>query len=281
MLKNKLGEEVLIVGIAGRARAGKGTLAAEFVRAGWKEESFAEPIKKALCSMFGFARALFDDPVTKEAELDWLGRSPRYLAQKLGTEFGRDMVAEDVWLRIMANKLRTDVLTHIVVSDVRFENEAAFIRHHGQLIHVERPVGGGLQGDAAQHVSEAGLKVDISRDIIVHNDASLEDYLNLCGDVFESLGNQKWRASGHYFSGFGPTINVPQDEPLYDPDWSDPYQKLRNDVIGFNDLLINGKHTEAYDSLFRARKQIIKLCDMAIRKDIVLQGRPVEFNTQG
>jgi hypothetical protein len=128
----------LLIGLTGLAGSGKSTvagmLADEFA---FTELALADPILEMLCTLFQTAgvdqawaveRALKEQPTL-------LGYSYRHLAQTLGTEWGRSL-AEDFWLRVIALRLQTPELEgeNVVISDVRFPNEAEFIRQRGGVV---------------------------------------------------------------------------------------------------------------------------------------------------
>ena len=59
----------------------------------------------------------------------------------------------------------------MIIKDVRFENEANFLRNHGGTIwHIKRD----KALKVISHASEMGIKVK-SEDIVIHNNGSLED----------------------------------------------------------------------------------------------------------
>lgn len=159
----------LLIGLTGRARVGKDTVARRLENEwGFEQYSFAGPLKAMLRAGFGLdGRHLEGD--LKEVELPWLGKSPRQLMQTLGTEWGREQVAEDVWLRLADRA--ADRIELMVVSDVRFENEAAWVRSRGGLlVHIIRP-------DAVQvssHASEAGVK-QLAVDYQIYNHQGLAE----------------------------------------------------------------------------------------------------------
>lgn len=165
-----------ILGVAGRASAGKDTVANWFIKErGACITHFANDLKAALNAMFGFDPSDWNDREWKETTLDWLGKSPRELAQTLGTEWGRKLVHEDVWVRAAARRIENEYSLFkglIVIPDVRFENEAKFVREHGALLHVTRPHTAevGLSG----HASEAGV-VPGPDDYHVNNYGTFDD----------------------------------------------------------------------------------------------------------
>lgn len=160
-----------LVGITGRARSGKDTLADFLVsECAFTKYSFAKPIKEAVKVMFG----LTEDHVNghlKEVVLPDLGVSPRFLMQTLGTEWGRQCVNEDVWL-LAAQRNIEQLGNRVIIADVRFENEASFIRKNGGvLIHVVRD----NCEQVLAHASENGVSF-VKGDVQLSNNGSLGDF---------------------------------------------------------------------------------------------------------
>jgi len=175
-----------LIGLTGMARVGKDTAAMRLwqVHRFWPL-AFADPIKRGLSAAFGLDKGIFDGP-EKEQEIDWLGVSPRYLMQRFGTQFGREMVAEDVWLRMAGRRLAQ--LQHhqavvererrVVVTDVRFDNEAAWVREQGGMVlRVTRSV-----KPVADHESEYGVSPELV-DVSVSNNGTLDEFYARIDDV--------------------------------------------------------------------------------------------------
>jgi len=155
-----------IIGIAGRAGAGKNTVA-EMIP-GASVFGFADPLYEGLAAMLGVPEDMLRSRRTKETPLKWLGKSPRELMQTLGTEWGRGMVAQDIWLRLAKRRIETYGGT-IVFSDVRFDNEAEWIRNQGgEVWLVERD-----QEMHHTHSSEAGISPHLI-DRVIDNRGPLE-----------------------------------------------------------------------------------------------------------
>lgn len=135
-----------LIGLAGRARTGKSTVAALLSHHGFLHYAFADPIRRGVRAMLNLSHEqLYGE--RKEAPIDWLdGITPRRLMQTLGTEWGRDCAHRDVWVRLAQREWQNvrDSYTGcpgLVISDVRFENEAKWIREAGgQVWHVLRGV---------------------------------------------------------------------------------------------------------------------------------------------
>jgi hypothetical protein len=132
-------DDIKLIGITGPARAGKDTFSVYLDQALWvKEKHFsvmalATPLKKMLSGGLGLT---FDQLHGKDKETvdPRYGKTPRQLMQTLGTEWGRNMVHNDIWLNIAANHGQFDT----IITDIRYENEAAYVRERGVLIHIQR-----------------------------------------------------------------------------------------------------------------------------------------------
>lgn len=162
----------LLIGIAGLARSGKDTVADHLRdRHGFSVFSFAKPIKAGLCAMLDLDPGRFGG-VEKEEVIPWLGVSPRHLMQTLGTEWGRDLVDPDIWLEVMGMKLGRAGVEHAVISDVRFKNEADWIRAQGGvMLHMRRPSAAPVRA----HRSEGGINCCLNTDLLVGNDGTLAE----------------------------------------------------------------------------------------------------------
>lgn len=174
-----------MIGVSGIARSGKDTIGGYLVaHYGYQQLSFAEPLRKFVCELTGIPRAELDD--VKERMVDWLGKSPRQMLQTLGTEWGRMLVNENVWVLVGMDEARRSYVRTgkpAVFTDVRFENEADAIRQRGgRIIHVIRPDALAVSG----HVSEAGVPRH-ERDILIVNDGSLADLYAAVDTAMESV----------------------------------------------------------------------------------------------
>jgi len=173
---------VILIGLHGKAGTGKDTIADYLADQYCLERiAFAKPIKDAACAMFGLTPDRFEDRSLKEMVIPEIGKSPRQIAQLLGTEFGRQHLGDDIWIRVAKMRLdawREDVLEQTfhplcgaVVTDVRYENEAAWVRSEGGVIwHVRRP---GIEPVSA-HTSENGIAV-LPGDMVIDNIGTIDD----------------------------------------------------------------------------------------------------------
>lgn len=165
----------LLIGLAGLKGAGKDTAAEWLCFHGYFERiALADPIKDGLAAMLGIDACAFSEPALKEVVIEWLGCTPRHLMQTLGTEWGQRHVARDLWTRIAQHKIDTNnrmgvAAVPIVVTDIRFEHEADWIRKQGGRIwHIRRDI----QAHDA-HASELGIK-GTQADVWIDNTGSLQ-----------------------------------------------------------------------------------------------------------
>lgn len=159
-----------IVGITGVAGAGKDTVADHLVaRFGYVKVSMAAPLKAGLAAMGWPEPNNRDD---KEKLIEGFDFSWRQAAQRLGTEWGRGLDPE-VWVKAMALRLRR-ADDRIVISDIRFENEAKMVRELGGKMLFIAGRAADL-GDQATHVSEAGIEFYPACDGLIDNAGKFED----------------------------------------------------------------------------------------------------------
>lgn len=172
----------LLIGVSGFARSGKDTAAAALVALGWEQRSFAAKLKaflyaqnppipmpdgtgflrlKPLVDSIGWERAKDEHPEV------------RALLQRTGTEAGRRVLYEDVWVDAA---LRCLGETPVVLADCRFQNEADAIRDRGGLVlRVNRPgVGPATNAAGEVHTSETALD-GYDFDHVIDNSGSVED----------------------------------------------------------------------------------------------------------
>lgn len=128
-----------IVGLCGRKGSGKDTAAAVLVAKGYENIKFAGGLKtmlRALLAYQGYGVWEIDEMIEgelKETVTESLaGKDPRYAMQTLGSEWGRMLMGEDFWVATAISRMKS--FDRVVVTDVRFPNEADAIRAEGGII---------------------------------------------------------------------------------------------------------------------------------------------------
>lgn len=168
---------VTLIGLTGVAGAGKDTAAQTLIDQGWVRVSFADPLREMLLALDPLITyrgcAVLLSSLIKQYGWDEVKRGNtevRRLLQRLGTEVGRNLISPNFWTD-QAEKKINDLLMaekNVVITDVRFANEAELIhRYGGKVIKIERS---GVDQVRA-HSSET---LDFSFDRIVHNDGDIQ-----------------------------------------------------------------------------------------------------------
>lgn len=183
---------IKLVGLTGLPKAGKDEFARHLIRFyGFQKQSFAGPLKTAAAVLLNrpVAQMNGEDGFDREAILPEWGFSTRDFLQKFGTECLRNQIRQDFWVKRMEvylHKLVESPKTmpwKIVITDVRFENEAAMIRDRGgMIIQINRP--GLVKSD---HLSDAGVKI-LAHEVIVDNSGTLEQLHQVVDALFSPDG---------------------------------------------------------------------------------------------
>lgn len=180
-----------IIGLTGYAGTGKDTVRGLLETGfGYIGFAFADPIRamlRELFTMHAISADYMDSRALKESTIPELGVSYRQLAQTLGTEWGRRCLADDIWVKLANQHMHALSLQHgatpglrFVVSDVRFVNEAQWIKDQGgEIWRVERP---GIAPVRA-HTSESEL-YHFKADRIVNNHGNLVQLFASVMDAF-------------------------------------------------------------------------------------------------
>lgn len=180
-----------LIGLAGKARSGKDTAAARLVYSHrFTQTAFADPIRRAVAAMLDMSHGqLFTDQnKDKPISPEWPQHiTPRFLMQTLGTEWGRNIVTSDLWLRVVQRYWETSYAQNIVVSDVRFDNEAQWIRSvpGGVVWHIWRHVPDTVHNSG--HQSEAGVGV-LSGDVVIDNNGSIHNLYDQIDSLVKKMG---------------------------------------------------------------------------------------------
>ena len=178
-----------LIGLTGKARSGKDTIATYlWTRYAYTRVAFADPLKAAAQEVFGLTDDQTWNPELKETIIPYWAMSPRTMFQLMGTEVLQPVFGTDVWIKrwLINYKLLCDT-DHIVVPDVRREEEAAaIIDRGGVIVRVERAEAG-LTGESGKHSSESGIPDSMVK-FVIHNNSSLGELERQVDALIEALG---------------------------------------------------------------------------------------------
>lgn len=156
--------ERTLIGITGKAGSGKDTVGCALQSEyglGITKLSFATRLKEMVAAMLDVPYEMLEG--VTELSRKWreepfadIGKSPRELMLSLGTEWGRDMVHNDVWVRLVNDQFH-NLIGGAFLTDIRFDNEAEWIKTAGGVVIETRKIGGNLQVGDPRHRSEAGI----------------------------------------------------------------------------------------------------------------------------
>ena len=180
----------MIIGIAGKAQAGKDTTAKmlacllsnpditwdmyiesdiilpkdHFIR------HYADLLKEISQEMLDMPFDDFNNQEVKQTYVPWIGMSVREFLQRLGNAV-RDAIHPDFWVNALFNTYNDN----IIIADVRYPNEVKAVKDRGgKVIRIERPGAG-----AGNHISETALDNYHGWDIVIDNVGTLEDLFNV------------------------------------------------------------------------------------------------------
>lgn len=163
-----------IIGLTGFKGSGKTTIADAMD--GWTRLSFADGVRRVAQAAWGLTSQQMQSRELKESPDPFWGDTPRSILQKIGIMF-RENVGKGFWINAIDKRIRnmeeqTDGVTCVVLDDVRFPNEAEWVKSQGVVVGLNRP-GVTLDSD---HPSETEMAEHWSEmvDVEVKNDSSPE-----------------------------------------------------------------------------------------------------------
>lgn len=180
------------IGLIGKARSGKDTVAKRLgQRYAYQRVAFADPLKEMALRIDPIvipdAYPQHDGPVRLSqivSGMGWESAKDNYPeVRRILQHCGQTMreADPDFWLRIALDKVRehNDAQLPVVVSDVRYRNEALSLRRAGfKLVRIVRPPNGTAltmrEIRAAMHASETELD-GFTADLTLHNAGSLDE----------------------------------------------------------------------------------------------------------
>lgn len=211
MISEPTMKKQIIIGLTGHASAGKDTAASHILdmySGNGCTAAFADALREEVCRAFTVDPYILTCRATKEQPTPALAlhrcrdaafvqgiqehyyggtreggiegehldlaapRSPRQIMQLWGTEYRRHRNGPGYWTAKMRRHIQRNGQDLIVITDVRFANEADLVRElGGKLIQITRP---GTAEAANQHISET-TGAEFAPDATVHNSGTLAD----------------------------------------------------------------------------------------------------------
>lgn len=152
-----------LIALCGYKGVGKTTYAKFLAGENGVVLSFATPIKHMLRTLVGHEYVFGD----KKNEMTHLGVTGRHLLQTLGTEWGRETIDQDIWVKAMKHVLTDTMFTEyhpIVIDDLRFENEAQMVRDiGGEVWEIDRK---NFTPANDNHISESGV-TEVDKKVLI------------------------------------------------------------------------------------------------------------------
>lgn len=146
-----------LVAFTGVAGSGKDTAAQYLMKHhGYEKLAFADTLKDVVATMFSWPRELLEGDTEESREFretedtNWsdmlkIGAiTPRRILQEFGTELFRNHFHPDIWVKCAIQKLYKTYYENpfkkIVITDLRFPNEADAIKHQfgGEIYRIHR-----------------------------------------------------------------------------------------------------------------------------------------------
>jgi len=214
-----------LIGIMGLKGSGKDTVA-KMLPVSWNRMAFADTLKDITAILFSWDRGMLEGKT--DASREWREKvstywskelgiknfTPRMALQLLGTDVFREHFHQDIWVKVLKNKI-INTNSDIVITDVRFPNEANMIKELGgnivQVIRGELPewweTAIKFNKEAADyrkdddvgfvdengklwvgiHLSEYALAGVIEPDYVIHNNGTLDELHEKVDEMLKSL----------------------------------------------------------------------------------------------
>lgn len=174
-----------LIGLTGYAGSGKDTFAKSLkLRGGFERVGFADAVKEMALVLdpllfFDTVHSGHDllplSTVVKSIGWEEAKKIPdvRKYLQVLGTDAVRNIIGSDAWIRAAEAKVVGHLREgrNVVLTDVRFPNEAAFVQGYGGI--VVKIIRDGVE-PVNSHISDTGVD-DIKVDQIVFNNGTVDE----------------------------------------------------------------------------------------------------------
>lgn len=191
----------MIIGLVGRKSSGKSTIANYLItHYDFIEYSIASPLKE-IAKILGFShKSVYGSEEDKMKLHPEYGITARTFLQKFGTEVCRDYLPTVlpemnmgshgiIWLHLLEKFIHSHPNKNIVISDVRFEDEATTIlkQNNSFLIYVERK--NVVRNDI--HISEQIL-IEMIPSYTINNDSTYESLYHQIDNIIKKKNDMMY-----------------------------------------------------------------------------------------
>jgi len=154
----------MIIGIAGHAQHGKDTVGDYLVDSfGFRKFAFADNIKRAVLVVDPFVgpSGVRLSKLVEHGGWEHAKRLPevRRLLQVFGTEAGREIFGENVWVDLLFREIDRSECEDVVITDVRLPNEVREVHHRNGVVWRVKRLGALPLGVNADHTTEKFIDV--------------------------------------------------------------------------------------------------------------------------
>ena len=154
----------------------------------WQIKKFAYKLKEIAGILTGASIAELEDQDFKKRKMsrDWNFMTYREFLQRLGTEAIRTGIHPEAWVNALFADYHT-TLSHWLITDCRFKNEAEAVRRHGGIVvrinNSSMPVPGEV------HPSESDLD-DFEFDYVIDNNGTIQEFYEKIVQMMEHFNLQ-------------------------------------------------------------------------------------------
>jgi len=178
----------LIIGISGKIGSGKDTIAKEIINSfpnyNFRKVSFGYNVKKIVSILTGLdMRTILSRKIKSVYLPDW-EMTVGELFQQAGTNALRDILNDDTWIISLFNNIKSG--ENIIITDVRFENEAnSILNRGGYLLRINGDPNKIRSNETRNinHKSETELDNFSKFDIIYDNIPPISNLSNLIDEI--------------------------------------------------------------------------------------------------
>jgi hypothetical protein len=171
----------LIVAICGYKRSGKDTIADYMAfKFNFKKVHIADPVKDACAALFNLNQEQLHGDLKDVEDPSW-GVSPRRILQFFGTELMQyhiqgllPNIGRNFWIKSFCAKISNDLVTPIVIPDVRFHHEIEYLRRtFGSSVKLIKIINDRVC-HKDDHISEKEW-LEMQEDTVIINNGSFDD----------------------------------------------------------------------------------------------------------